>query len=45
MRRIPNVKRDTLTEFVLDHVARGSEIRTDAWTAMTTSAATASRTS
>ena len=26
MRRIPNVKRDTLTEFVLDHVARGSEI-------------------
>jgi hypothetical protein len=32
MRRIPNVKRDTLTEFVLDHVARGSEIRTDAWT-------------
>jgi transposase-like protein len=31
MRRIPNVKRDTLTEFVLDHVARGSEVRTDAW--------------
>ncbi len=24
MQRIPNVKRDTLTEFVLDHVARGS---------------------
>ncbi len=32
MRRVPNVKRDTLTEFVLDHVARGSEVRTDAWT-------------
>jgi len=32
MRRIPNVKQDTLTEFVLDHVARGSEVRTDAWT-------------
>jgi hypothetical protein len=32
MRRIPNVKRDTLTDFVLDHVARGSEVRTDAWT-------------
>jgi hypothetical protein len=30
MRRIPNVKQDTLTEFVLDHVARGSDIRTDA---------------
>ena len=33
MRRVPNVKRDTLTDFVLDHVARGSEVRTDAWTA------------
>jgi transposase-like protein len=32
MQRIPNVKRDTLTEFVLDHIARGSEVRTDAWT-------------
>ena len=32
MRRVPNVKRDTLTDFVLDHVARGSEVRTDAWT-------------
>lgn len=32
MRRIPNVKRDTLTEVVLDHVARGREVRTDAWT-------------
>ena len=36
MRRIANVKRDTLTDFVLDHVARGSEVRTDAWTAKTT---------
>ena len=32
MRRIPNVKRKTLADFVLDHVARGSEVRTDAWT-------------
>jgi transposase-like protein len=32
MRRIPNVKQDTLTDFVLEHVARGSEVRTDAWT-------------
>ena len=32
MRRIPNVKRDTLTDFVLEHVARGSEVRTDAYT-------------
>jgi transposase-like protein len=32
MRRIPNIKRDTLTEFVLDHVARGSEVRTDGYT-------------
>jgi transposase-like protein len=31
MRRIPNVKADTLTDFVFDHVARGSEVRTDAW--------------
>ncbi len=31
MRRIPNVTKDTLAEFVLDHVARGSEVRTDAW--------------
>ena len=29
--RLPDTKRDTLTEFVLDHVARGSELRTDAW--------------
>ena len=32
MRRIPNVTLDTLTDFVLEHVARGSEVRTDAWT-------------
>ena len=32
MRRIPNVRQDTLSDFVLDHVARGSEVRTDAWT-------------
>ena len=31
MRRIPNVTQDTLTDFVLDHVARGGEVRTDAW--------------
>jgi len=30
--RIPDVKRDTLTEFVLDHVQRGTEVRTDSWT-------------
>ena len=31
MRRIPDVTKDTLTDFVLDHVARGSEVRTDGW--------------
>jgi transposase-like protein len=31
MRRIPNVTKDTLTEFVLDHIARGAEVHTDAW--------------
>lgn len=31
MKRIPDVTKDTLTDFVLDHVARGSEVRTDAW--------------
>ena len=31
MARIPNVKRDTLTDFVLDHIARGAEVRTDAY--------------
>jgi transposase-like protein len=29
MRRIPDVTTDTLTDFVLDHVARGSDVRTD----------------
>jgi hypothetical protein len=31
MQRIPSASKDVLTEFVLDHVARGSEVRTDAW--------------
>ena len=31
MRRIPNAGKDILTDFVLDHVERGSEVRTDAW--------------
>lgn len=31
MRRIPNVTKDTLTDFVLDNVARCSEVRTDGW--------------
>ncbi len=31
IRRIPDVTNDTLTEFVLDNVARGSEVRTDGW--------------
>jgi len=31
MQRIPNASKDVLTDFVLDHVARGSEVRTDAW--------------
>jgi transposase-like protein len=29
--RIANVKRETLTDFVLDHIARGTEVRTDAY--------------
>ncbi len=29
--RIPNVQRQTLTDFVLDHVSRGAEVRTDAY--------------
>jgi ISXO2 transposase-like protein len=29
--RIPNVKCETLTDFVLDHIARGTEVRTDAY--------------
>jgi transposase-like protein len=31
MRRIPDVTKATLTDFVLDHIARGSEVRTDGW--------------
>jgi transposase-like protein len=31
MRRIPHASKDVLTDFVLDHVARGSEVRTDGW--------------
>ena len=31
MRRIANVAKDTLTDFVLDHVERGAEVRTDGW--------------
>jgi len=31
MRRIPDASADTLTEFVLEHVARGAEVHTDGW--------------
>ena len=31
MRRVADVTKDTLTEFVLDHVARHSDVRTDGW--------------
>jgi len=31
MRRITDASADTLTDFVLDHVARGAEVHTDAW--------------
>ncbi len=31
MQRIPNASKDVLTDFVLDHVTRQSEVRTDAW--------------
>jgi ISXO2 transposase-like protein len=31
MRRIPDVTKASLTDFVLDHIARGSEVRTDGW--------------
>jgi transposase-like protein len=31
MQRVPNVTKDALTDFVLDNVARGSEVHTDAW--------------
>jgi transposase-like protein len=29
--RVPNASADVLTEFVLDNIARGSEVRTDGW--------------
>ena len=29
--RVPDVKRETLTDFVLDHVGRGAEVRSDAY--------------
>jgi hypothetical protein len=32
IKRISDVTRDTLSGFVLDSIARGSEVRTDAWT-------------
>ena len=31
MQRIPNASKDVLTDFVLDHVQGGAEVRTDAW--------------
>jgi transposase-like protein len=31
MRRIPNASAEVLTEFVLDNVARGSDVHTDGW--------------
>lgn len=31
MARIPDVRQTTLTDFVLDHVAHGAEVHTDAW--------------
>jgi len=31
MQRIPNVSKDVLTDFVLDHVERRAEVRTDGW--------------
>ncbi len=31
MRRIADASKDVLTEFVLDHVQRGSEVHTDGW--------------
>jgi transposase-like protein len=31
MRPIPDVTKATLTDFVLDHVARGAEVHTDGW--------------
>jgi hypothetical protein len=31
MRRIPDLTKASLTAFVLDHIARGSEVRSDGW--------------
>ena len=31
MRRVPDVSKATFTDFVLDNVARGSEVHTDGW--------------
>ena len=31
MARVPNVRKQTLTDFVLDHVERGAEVHTDAY--------------
>jgi transposase-like protein len=31
MQRIPNASKETLSEFVLDHLEPGSEVRTDGW--------------
>ena len=31
MRRVPDVSKATLADFVLDNVARGSEVHTDGW--------------
>ena len=32
MQRSPNATKDVLTDFVLDHVERGAEVRNDGWT-------------
>jgi len=45
MQRIANASKDVLTDFVLDHVARGSEVRTDGWTDYNGVVSTASATS
>jgi hypothetical protein len=31
MHRIPNASAEVLTDFVLDHIQRGAEVRTDGW--------------
>ena len=33
MQRIANASKDVLTDFVLNHVERGAEVRTHGWTA------------